>query len=75
MGDVPDADCMTDGAGVGPFTRPDGTTGRLACSDAEGSHAFYWTVDGGADLGAVLAVQAADLRTFFETAGPMPEAP
>jgi Protein of unknown function (DUF3105) len=76
MGEVPEDDCATDSTtGVGPFTRGDGTTGRLACSDVQGSRALYWTVDGSADLGAVLAVQSADLRAFFETAGPVPEQP
>jgi uncharacterized protein DUF3105 len=76
MGEVPKADCATGPpTGVGPFTRSDGTTGRLACSDVQGTRAFYWTVDGGSDLGAVLAIRSADLYAFFETAGPVPEQP
>ena len=73
LGNVPEGDCATDSTGIGPYTRGDGTSGRLACSDADGTHAFYWTVDGSNDLGAVLAVEEADLRAFFETAGPMPQ--
>jgi hypothetical protein len=71
LGNVPEGDCATDGNGIGPYTRGDGTTGRLACSDADGTKALYWTTDGSADLGAVLAIEEADLRAFFETAGPM----
>jgi hypothetical protein len=71
LGNVPEGDCATDGSGIGPYTRGDGTTGRLACSDADGTKALYWTTDGSADLGAVLAIEEADLRAFFETAGPM----
>lgn len=72
LGPTPDGDCATSSTGLGRFTRDDGTAGRLACAETGNTRAYYWTVDGTSDLGAVLGLGDADLQTFWESAGPKP---
>ena len=66
-----DADCSSAAMGLGAFTRGDGTSGRLACAEGDGTRAYYWTVDGSGDVGAALARGDADLGAFWASAGPM----
>ena len=72
LGQTPTGDCATGTTGLGPFKRADGTSGRLACAEANGTRAYYWTIDGSNDLGAALARGETDLRAFWESAGPLP---
>jgi Protein of unknown function (DUF3105) len=71
LGPTPEGDCATGSTGLGPFRRADGSSGRLACAETGGTRAYYWTIDGTSDLGAVLGLGDADLRTFWESAGPV----
>lgn len=67
-----DSDCDADGASIESFTRADGTSGRLVCTTSGTSRSLYWTIDGSADMGIVVAIDGADVRAFWETAGPAP---
>ncbi|HVQ23310.1 MAG TPA: DUF3105 domain-containing protein, partial [Candidatus Saccharimonadia bacterium] len=71
LGPTPTGDCATGSTGVGPFKRADGSSGRLACAETNGTRAYYWTIDGSNDLGAARARGDADLRAFWQAAGPL----
>ena len=72
LGPTPTGDCSAGTSGLGPFTRSDGSSGRLACAEANSTRAYYWTIDGSNDLGAALARGETDLKAFWESAGPLP---
>ncbi|HEY8199226.1 MAG TPA: DUF3105 domain-containing protein [Candidatus Limnocylindrales bacterium] len=72
LGQTPTSDCAAGTTGLGPFTRADGSSGQLACAEANGTRAYYWTIDGSNDLGAALGRGETDLRAFWESAGPLP---
>ena len=72
LGQTPTSDCSAGATGLGPFKRADGSSGQLACAEANGTRAYYWTIDGSNDLGAALARGETDLRAFWESAGPLP---
>ncbi len=72
LGQMSTGDCSAGTTGLGPFKRADGSSGQLACAAANGTRAYYWTIDGSNDLGAALARGDTDLQAFWESAGPLP---